>query len=222
MGDAWGADAIPDADQPRRRRRPQESPNVNQEEGGDDEPVPQPSKKSWFGEDGGGEGGEPQPPKSQKQDTQDIRKHDDGIDDILDIPSLEDDQEDDFNRQVADAPRVRNTRVQSLRELDKDIKFSLPASGEAEIDLTILSAVLTPQEKIVEDDQVWEFDQVLQDVSYELQAETDKLEEGDAPASTSATSASASVSVPGSGPALSNPPMSARGNSKSLAQSNGE
>eukprot|EP00741_Cyanophora_paradoxa_P007507 tig00001130_g7261.t1 len=103
---------------------------------------------------------------------------DDDGGDIPVIPDLEEEVEEDITRQVAAAPRVRNNRVQALKELDSEIKFSLPTTGDANIDLSILTSTLSPQDQVVEDEGPWEFDLLLSEVAQELQAEEDKKEEG--------------------------------------------
>mmetsp|Transcript_28 Transcript_28/g.53 ORF Transcript_28/g.53 Transcript_28/m.53 type:complete len:237 (-) Transcript_28:460-1170(-) len=105
------------------------------------------------------------------------RRADDVIDETPIIPDLEEELEEDITRQVAAPPRVRNNRVQTIKELDTEIKFSLPAAGESGIDLSILTQTLSPQDQVVEEDVEWKFDELLAEVSADIQAEEDRKEE---------------------------------------------
>lgn len=107
-----------------------------------------------------------------------VNKFDDGDgDDILVIPDLEEDLEDDLTTQVAAAPRNINIKVQSMRELDHEIKHTLPTTMQNGLDLSMLTSSLSPQKSVLEDDETWEFDQLLQTVSQDMQVEVDALEE---------------------------------------------
>lgn len=80
---------------------------------------------------------------------------DDGIQDIAEIPDLDDtggpDVEEDITTKVADAPNVMSTKVQSLQELDRDAFFNLPSSAKG-IDLSCLFSCLAPTEKVDDPD----------------------------------------------------------------------
>merc|ERR1712224_488918 len=94
-----------------------------------------------------------QPPSSGRN-----RHFDDDNDDILVIPDLEDDFEDEpVELQIAAAPQ--NIRqVQSLRELNNEIiGLNLPTSTiDGRHDLTLLTATLSPRDKVIEGDDSWE------------------------------------------------------------------
>mmetsp|Transcript_22730 Transcript_22730/g.38965 ORF Transcript_22730/g.38965 Transcript_22730/m.38965 type:complete len:239 (+) Transcript_22730:69-785(+) len=98
-------------------------------------------------------------------------------DEMPTIPDLEDELEEDITRQVAAPPKIRNNRVQTIKELDHDIKYSLP-SADIGIDLSLLASTLSPQDQVLEEDVPWEFEALLAEVSAEIQAEEDKKEEG--------------------------------------------
>ena len=51
---------------------------------------------------------------------------DDDAGDVMIIPDLEEDEAEDLTTQVAAAPRNTTRKVQSMRELDHEIKYSLP------------------------------------------------------------------------------------------------
>ena len=55
----------------------------------------------------------------------------------------------------------------SLHELDSDLKYSV-SSFENGIDLSLLTAGLVPPSKIVEKDEHWNFDDLLQSVTQEF------------------------------------------------------
>jgi hypothetical protein len=63
--------------------------------------------------------------------------------------------------QVAQAPNVRAATVQRLAELDSDIGSNAMPVGTDGIDLSLLSSVLTPAEKIHETDHAWDFDSLF-------------------------------------------------------------
>lgn len=109
---------------------------------------------------------------------QQSRKHydDDGNDDIMIIPDLDEDLQEDLQLKVAEAPQ--NVRVvQSLRELDSQISgLQVLNQEESRLDLSILTSVLVPRDKLIEPDEPWEFGQLLEQVSQAMtkQKETDE------------------------------------------------
>jgi len=76
---------------------------------------------------------------------------------------------------VAEAPR-HLPMMQTIKELDKHIKFSLPSVVETGVDISILTTVLNPYEQVVEKDITWEFDSLFVKISAELQAEYEAKE----------------------------------------------
>ncbi|TYZ68069.1 hypothetical protein PybrP1_013078 [[Pythium] brassicae (nom. inval.)] len=104
---------------------------------------------------------------------------DDGdANDIQEIPDLEEEErEPDITTQVAEAPRNTTRGVQSLKELEKDIKFALPSSAACGVDLHLLSSVLCPEKAVAEADDNWTFDSLLNEVSQEMQKDADEREE---------------------------------------------
>ena len=63
-----------------------------------------------------------------------------------------------------------------MRELDHDIKYTLPTNVQNGLDLSILTSCLSPQPLVQESDELWEFDSLLQFVSQELTADADEEE----------------------------------------------
>eukprot|EP00238_Polyblepharides_amylifera_P003436 CAMPEP_0196598762 /NCGR_PEP_ID=MMETSP1081-20130531/94494_1 /TAXON_ID=36882 /ORGANISM="Pyramimonas amylifera, Strain CCMP720" /LENGTH=147 /DNA_ID=CAMNT_0041924481 /DNA_START=455 /DNA_END=898 /DNA_ORIENTATION=- len=108
------------------------------------------------------------------------RRHfqDDEINGMAEIPDLDGgfDDEEDFQRQVAAPPKQRQPRVQSLKELDSTVQYTLPQSKD-DFDLSLLISALVPVDKVREDDVHWEPDALLSEVAFEIQTEKEQLEE---------------------------------------------
>ncbi|BFZ07075.1 hypothetical protein BsWGS_10114 [Bradybaena similaris] len=99
-------------------------------------------------------------------------------DDIPVIPELEDQQEDDLATKVASAPNVVVNRVATYRELDSDLlKQAAFLTLDNEIDLKLLTKVLSPLEDIIEDDKPWEWDRLFTEVSSGLRTELEKTDD---------------------------------------------
>ena len=103
-------------------------------------------------------------------------QHDDSDGETPIIPDLEDEQE-DMARQVAAAPNLQSSRVQSIKELDEAIDMALPAAGEIGVDLGVLQSYLTPQEQVREDDTPWEVDKELAALASAMQQEQEALQD---------------------------------------------
>mmetsp|Transcript_12331 Transcript_12331/g.28860 ORF Transcript_12331/g.28860 Transcript_12331/m.28860 type:complete len:144 (-) Transcript_12331:199-630(-) len=91
------------------------------------------------------------------------------------IPDLDEEEAEDLTAQVAVAPKNLARRVQSLQQLDHEIKYTLPSGGG--LDLSILTASLVPPEMVQEADATWEFDTLLQEVTQEFTAEMERKAE---------------------------------------------
>ncbi|CEG47642.1 uncharacterized protein PHALS_04790 [Plasmopara halstedii] len=103
---------------------------------------------------------------------------DDEITDIMEIPDLEEEErEPDITTIIAKAPRNTTRAVQSLKQLDNDIKFALPSAQIHGIDLHLLTKNLCPESAVLEDDEVWNFDTLLNDIAHEIQKDLDDKEE---------------------------------------------
>ncbi|CAK4646169.1 hypothetical protein LEN26_015760 [Aphanomyces euteiches] len=97
---------------------------------------------------------------------------------LMEIPDLEEEErEPDITTQIADAPRNTARVVQSLKELERDVKYSLPATSG--VDLQILTSFLIPQKAVLEEDEEWTFDSLLRDIFQELQKELDDKDNQD-------------------------------------------
>ncbi|KAK3244212.1 hypothetical protein CYMTET_27497 [Cymbomonas tetramitiformis] len=158
-----------------------------------DRPSPPPASKSGWGVSDEGSGEPPQAfsgvsrrkAQQQQQDTSSgidggpsRRKHDepDEIDGILEIPELDADNDEDITRQVAAPPKLRSNRVQTIKELDHDIQFTLPTNNDKEIDLSLLTACLCSAEQVAEPQGLWEMDSLLAEVASEINQEDESLE----------------------------------------------
>jgi hypothetical protein len=88
------------------------------------------------------------------------------------IPDLEDENGagEDFQQSVADAPEVLSTKVQSLRELEKEAKRTLPHPRDPDVDLSVLTSGLPPPEHAMEEDAVWDPQVVFVQAMGELEA----------------------------------------------------
>jgi len=83
---------------------------------------------------------------------------------------------------AAAAPKVSQNRIVSLRELDHDKVYNLlPQKGGQQIDLSLLTANLSPQSQITEADELWDYDILIKSVKDELQKEKDMLDQHGAP-----------------------------------------
>ncbi|KAF0715423.1 Aste57867_3373 [Aphanomyces stellatus] len=92
---------------------------------------------------------------------------------LMEIPDLEEEErEPDITMQIADAPRNTTRVVQSLKELERDVKYSLPPTTG--VDLQILTSFLAPQKAVLEDDDSWDFDSLLRDVFQDIQKDIDE------------------------------------------------
>ncbi|EEY58967.1 uncharacterized protein PITG_11983 [Phytophthora infestans T30-4] len=105
-------------------------------------------------------------------------EEDDETTDIMEIPDLEEEErEQDITTMVAEAPRNTTRAVQSLKQLDKEIKFALPSAQTHGVDLHLLTSGLCPERAVSEDDEPWDFDTLLNDIAQEIQKDLDDKEE---------------------------------------------
>ncbi|XP_044129504.1 intraflagellar transport protein 43 homolog [Bufo gargarizans] len=131
--------------------------------------------------------------KSGKRSTEDVedsrlrqRSLDDSDEggDIPVIPDLEDVQEEDLALQVASPPSVQVNRVMTYRDLDNDLmRHAAFQTLDGEIDLKLLTKVLSPEADVREEDVRWDWDLLYTEVSSELLTEWDlgKAEKEDGP-----------------------------------------
>jgi hypothetical protein len=96
---------------------------------------------------------------------------DDDGDDIPTIPDLDEEEPEEVAPEIAAAPKARQVRMSSLKELDSDLKHSLRDRVSAGIDLSLLTSALLPQSSAVEPDISWEVDTLFEAVAQELHAE---------------------------------------------------
>jgi hypothetical protein len=99
---------------------------------------------------------------------------DDG--DIMIIPDLEEEQEEDITVQVAAAPKNLTRKVATLFDLDNDLKHSI-SSAAGGLDMSLLTEKLVPPGKVQEEDVEWDFDTLLQSVTQEFHQEKEESEE---------------------------------------------
>lgn len=100
------------------------------------------------------------------------RALDDDDDDAAFIPDLEN-AEEDFAKQVASAPGLKTSRVQTIDELDGEIDYSLPSTHELGIDLGVLHSYLVPPKCLHEEDAPWDVERELHKIAADVSKETD-------------------------------------------------
>jgi len=152
-------------------------------DGGDLKQAPRRRRRRMMDDEEDEESSHPQPSKAQEgwgASTSESKKEaagggDDDGDEILIIPDLEEEAEEDITTQVAQAPRNLTRRLPGLRELDAELKFAIP-SGLG-VDLSVLTTTLVPPDMVSEDDTTWEFDALLQEVTQEFIAESERAAE---------------------------------------------
>ncbi|KAG8562071.1 hypothetical protein GDO81_015582 [Engystomops pustulosus] len=128
--------------------------------------------------------------KRGTEDVEDSRLRQRSLDDsdeggdIPVIPDLEDVQEEDLALQVASPPSVQVNRVMTYRDLDNDLmRHAAFQTLDGDIDLKLLTKVLSPEVDVREDDVQWDWDLLYTEVSSELLTEWDlgKAERDDGP-----------------------------------------
>jgi len=96
------------------------------------------------------------------------------------IPDLDEVQEEDMATQIAAPPSVQVNRVATYRELDTDFQRHAAFSTlDGDIDLKLLTNVLSSEAEVYEDDRSWEWDKLFTEVASELQGEWDKNKIGE-------------------------------------------
>jgi len=105
-------------------------------------------------------------------------KHDEHTEEmqILEIPELETEADEDITRQVAAVPKFRSNRVQTINELDKDSHIALPTNSDSEIDFSLLTSVLCSLDQVREDDEVWNEERLLAELASDLNLEKEAME----------------------------------------------
>jgi len=111
-----------------------------------------------------------------KMDNSVTQDDDDG--DIPVIPDLEDVQEEDMMTQIAAPPSVQVNRVATYKELDSYFQKQSALFNvnllDGEIDLKLLTNVLSPETEVFEEDKRWDWDRLFTEVASELQSEWDQ------------------------------------------------
>ncbi|XP_023296307.2 intraflagellar transport protein 43 homolog [Lucilia cuprina] len=92
-------------------------------------------------------------------------------DDIPIIPDLDDIKDDMLMSEIAEPPSVAVNRVVTLKELNSDLLAQNAFSAIEDVDLSILTKCLQPQESLDEADEVWEWEKLFTDVVAEINAD---------------------------------------------------
>lgn len=180
-----------DFDGAMRQKERVRAPRRRQAQENEDEessvPVGGAKKSGWGDMDTPAEGAAPAPPRGRRRQLDEEvseskishnPKHDEDSDDespAMMIPDLDEEQAEDITRQVAEAPTLKSSRVQTLKELDQEIDRALPPASEIGVDLSALMRLLTPQEQVQEEDEPWDYAQVLQTLASQMTKEEEAL-----------------------------------------------
>ena len=173
---------------PPRRRRVVE--DTAEEESSSPTPAPAAGSKKGWGENDDMDDqvgaapairrGRPRAEEAEKEPGVRNQPQDDDDGDLPIIPALED-ETDTVARQVASAPSLKTSRIQTIEELNRAIDTALPSAEQVGVDLGVLQAYLLPQEQLQEKaDEVWDFDTEMRKLMSELQTERDELMADDA------------------------------------------
>ena len=81
-----------------------------------------------------------------------------------------------LGQQVAVAPSLKSSRVQTIMELDEEIDMALPSAADVGVDLSVLQSFLTPQEHCQEEDVAWDVEHELQIIASEMRKEIEERE----------------------------------------------
>jgi hypothetical protein len=112
----------------------------------------------------------------------------DGDGDGVYIPTLEEAQEESLTSQIAQAPS-QNINYLSYADLEKNSVATMPfMSTDSGIDIKLLTDVLSPPDRIVEPDEVWEFESLWYTITGQLEDEREKDKTGAGGASTDSKS----------------------------------
>ena len=112
---------------------------------------------------------EPTPLNQTQSRAKNKDKHfDDSDDEIIVIPDLDDEGGADADQRVAHAPRNITRRIPTLTELEKDAVAAMPTTIVDGLDLTVLQQTLVPMDFLKDDDKTWDFDQLLSEVTDEI------------------------------------------------------
>jgi len=186
-GQKESAEAKAEAKSEKKKRRPRRMAADDEEAKAEDKPTVKHTDRQGWGsptkdEESGG-GGKPRAdeeedeeddvPRGRRRNLRDIEE--DETEMVMMIPDLEEDESEDITLQVAAAPRSVARRVQSLQQLDHDLKYAIPSGGG--LDLGFLTASLVPPSMVQDEDTTWDFDSLLQQVTQEFTAEAEKLAE---------------------------------------------
>ncbi|XP_013102359.1 intraflagellar transport protein 43 homolog [Stomoxys calcitrans] len=93
------------------------------------------------------------------------------IDDIPIIPDLDDIKDDMLMNEIAEPPSIAVNRVVTLKELNSDLLSQNAFSAIDDVDLSILTKCLQPQETLDEADEVWEWQKLFTDVVAEINSD---------------------------------------------------
>ncbi|XP_061394456.1 intraflagellar transport protein 43 homolog [Musca vetustissima] len=97
-------------------------------------------------------------------------------DDIPIIPDLDDIKDETIMHEIAQPASFAVNRVVTLKELNSDLLAQTAFSVIEDVDLSILTKCLQPQEVLDEPDEVWEWQKLFTDVVAEIHSDKSSLE----------------------------------------------
>lgn len=164
---------------PRRRRAPQQPTS---DDDAPAEEAPAVKKNAGWGMDGDGDGAKPSQGRRAAGGAESTAIttgiNDDGPsksepvdDDIMVIPDLEENDEEEMILAVAEPGQVQNASLPTNLKLDDG---TLPPSQVEGIDLSLLFEAILPQKQLIEDDDDWDPDTMLNQLKQAMQDEEDK------------------------------------------------
>eukprot|EP00906_Rhabdomonas_costata_P030797 RCo043566 len=170
------------------------------------------TRKGWGDDDGGGGGGgsfQIPPPAPAMTESADVQGANYGEDedgepemskptkpaaDESAIPELENQEDEDITRDIAEAPRHEVSKVPQLADLEKDTPFVMHTMRD-EVDLSLLLSVISPP-VTDEEDVEWEPAQLFSQLASELQMERDSATVPEEKHSSSGGAAAGTVATP--------------------------
>jgi len=99
----------------------------------------------------------------------------------IDIPELDEDESaHDLRNGIANADVISHNmllKLPTMEELNSDLNYVQMNSLKDGINLSILTNRLIPPEKIVEEDETWDFDSLLHQMRLEINSEKEKMQQ---------------------------------------------
>lgn len=95
------------------------------------------------------------------------------------IPDLGEVEREDLTTQIAQAPSVSMSQVDTFQQLDSELLKQAAFTTLDGCDLRLLTKYLTPEEYLKEPDVVWTWDTLFTEVANEINKTNDAAQEAD-------------------------------------------